>query len=58
MKKLNKEELLKTSGGAKFSITGSIVSATVSLLKFVYSMGQECGSSLRRIYSDKMCALK
>ena len=56
MKKIENNELLKTIGGASFS--GAIVNAITGLIKYVYTLGQSLGSSLRRIATGKVCGCK
>lgn len=56
MKVIEKEELDITVGGASFS--GAIVNAITSLVKYVYTLGQSLGSSLRRITTGNMCKCK
>ena len=56
MKKLNNTELLAIIGGA--SITGTLINAATSAAKFIYSMGQALGSSLRRISGRTLCPLR
>lgn len=54
MQKLTEEELVILVGG--FSITGTIINAFTSAGKFIYSMGQQFGSAIRRIGTNKMCS--
>lgn len=51
----SKQNLLLIIGG--FSITGTIVNAFLSSAKFIYSLGQSLGSSIRRIGSKNICQL-
>ena len=55
MKELNNNELVAIVGG---SITGTLINAGVSAAKFIYSIGQAFGSSLRRIGNNNLCPLK
>ncbi len=57
MEKLQNEELEITIGGAS-SFSGAIVNAVTGLIKYVYSLGQSLGSSIRRIVSGKVCSCK
>lgn len=56
MIKLENDELKLIVGGASFS--GAIVNALTGIVKYVYSLGQSLGSSVRRIASGKMCSCK
>lgn len=56
MQKLNNNELLTIVGGVNW--TGVIVNALTGAGKFVYSVGQALGSSLRRISGQSLCPLK
>ena len=56
MKKLKKNELRKISGG--FKISGTILTAGLSLLKYVFDVGRYLGSSVRRISSKNVCSLR
>ncbi len=56
MKKLNEEELLTITGGA--SVTGSIVNAVCSIFKFIYDVGRDLGSCIRRIEKSSLCPLE
>lgn len=56
MKKIKDDkELMLIVGG--FSLTGTIVNAFLSVGKFVYSLGQSFGTSLRRIGSNNICQI-
>lgn len=55
MNKLNEEELYEINGGA--SLTGVLVNAFISTGKFIYSLGQSLGTSIRRIGSGNYCSL-
>ena len=50
---IEQNELKTIIGGASFS--GAIVSALTNLIKYVYSLGQSFGSSMRRIATKKVC---
>ena len=56
MMKIEKNELEMIIGGASFS--GAIINAITGLAKYVYSLGQSLGSSLRRLVSGKVCSCK
>ena len=56
MNQLENKELLEIIGGA--SITGTIINAATTAARFVYSIGQSLGSSLRRISGKTLCPLK
>ncbi len=56
MKNLNEQELLLIKGGA--SVTGSIVNAVCSIFKFIYDVGKDLGSCLRRIEKSSLCPLE
>lgn len=56
MQKVDNMELLAIIGGA--SITGTLINAVTSAARFVYSVGQAFGSSLRRISGKTLCPLK
>lgn len=51
----NVDELMAMVGG--FSVTGTIVNAFLSSAKFIYSLGQSLGSSIRRIGSNNVCQI-
>lgn len=56
MKKIfNEEDLMLIVGG--FNITGTIVNAFISAGKFIYSLGQSLGTSLRRIGTNNICRI-
>ena len=55
MKKLNKDELLKISGGATISASWlNAISRTVSTLM---DLGRSLGTSIRRSISGKICSV-
>ena len=51
----NNELMLIVGGG--FNLTGTIVNAFLSTGKFIFSLGQSLGSSLRRIGSNNLCKI-
>jgi len=55
MKKLSNEELAMIEGGV--NITGTILNSFSTLAKTIADLGRNLGSALRRISSNKMCAL-
>ena len=57
MNKIENDELKITIGGAS-SFSGAIVNAVTSLVKYVYTLGQSLGSSIRRMVTGKMCSCK
>ena len=56
MEELKTNELLEIVGG--FSITGTLINSVISAGKFLYSIGQGFGSSLRRIGGNGLCPLR
>ena len=56
MEKLDNYELLHIVGGINW--TGVLVNAFTSAFKFVYDLGRDFGSSLRRISSNNLCPLR
>ena len=56
MTEIEKKELVAIIGGG--SISGAVLNAFLNIGKFVYSLGQSFGSSLRRISSNKVCSCK
>ena len=52
----NNSELMLIVGG--FNISGAIVNSFLSVGKFIYSLGQSLGTSIRRIGSKKICSCK
>jgi len=56
MKPLKAKELVIIIGGA--SLTGTFINALTNAGKFIYSLGQSFGSSLRRIGDNNLCPLK
>lgn len=55
MKKITNQELLMIAGG---SITGVLVRELTNAGKFIYSLGQAFGSSLRRIGARNVCPIR
>ena len=56
MERINdNQELLVMMGG--FNVTGTIVIAFLSAGKFIYTLGQSFGSSIRRIGSNNLCRI-
>ena len=53
--KLDDTELLNIYGGT--SISSSLVSAFTSSFKVLYEMGQNFGTSIRRIIFNDLCGL-
>ena len=58
MKDINKNETQAIIGGASLSLTGAILNAITSLAKYVYTLGQSLGSSMRRLVTGKTCSCK
>ncbi len=56
MKKIKNDDLMIIVGGASF--TGTLINAFTSAGKFIYSLGQAFGSSLRRISERNVCPIK
>ena len=56
MQEISKNESQKVIGGASFS--GAIINAITGLAKYVYSLGQSLGSSIRRLVTGKTCSCK
>lgn len=52
---LNKEEMLKVDGGA---ITSAMINAISKAVNTLYELGRQTGSALRRIISNKYCAIR
>lgn len=52
---LNKEEMLKIDGGA---ITSAMINAISKAVNTLYELGRQTGSALRRIISNKYCAIR
>jgi len=50
---LSKEESIAYIGGSK--ITAALLSAATALFKAVYDMGQNLGSTIRRIVAGQGC---
>lgn len=56
MKKLEKQDLVMIIGG--FNFTGVLIKEITNAGKFIYSLGQAFGSSLRRIGERNVCPIK
>ena len=56
MSKLDNKELLAVVGG--IGITGTVINAFTSAGKFIYDLGRNLGSSLRRISGNNLCPLR
>ena len=52
---LAKDELKMISGGT--AISSSVISAFTSSFKVIYEIGQNFGSSIRRIIMNDLCGL-
>jgi len=50
---LSREETIAYVGGGK--LTAALLSAATSLVKSLYEMGQNLGSTIRRIFSGNYC---
>ena len=58
-KKIGDEELKNIIGGSSnFSLSGALFTALNDIFKTMFSFGQTFGSSLRRLFSNKICILK
>lgn len=55
MQIISEQELLSIEGGT--SITGTLVNAVSTLIDTIASLGRSFGSSIRRMFSNKMCSL-
>lgn len=51
----NNKDLMLIVGG--INITGTIVNAFLGVGKFIYSLGQSLGSSIRRIGCNNVCKI-
>ena len=58
MQEISKNESQKVIGGASTSFSGAILSAITDLVKYVYSLGQSLGSSMRRLITGKTCSCR
>lgn len=54
MIELTKEESLSYMGGAS-TIKAAVISAFTTAVKFLYEMGQNLGSNIRRYRTGNMC---
>lgn len=57
MEKIKYDNELMLIVGGGFNLTGTIVNAFLSTGKFIFSLGQSFGSSLRRIGSNNLCKI-
>lgn len=55
MDKIEENKLYEINGGA--TISGTLVNAITTAGKFIYSLGQAFGSSIRRIVGGGYCSL-
>ena len=56
MDKVLDKELDKIIGGS--SVSGTLLNAFTTIIKFIYEVGEGVGSSLRRIGEGDLCPLK
>ena len=56
MDKVLDNELDKIIGGS--SVSGTLLNAFTTIIKFIYEVGEGIGSSLRRIGEGDLCPLK
>ncbi len=52
--KLNKEELLKISGGA---VSATLINAIVKGIYILIELGKSLGSTIRRVTANKSCEI-
>lgn len=52
---LKRQELIKVEGG--LSITGTLINSLTKGMDMILNLGRNFGSSLRRIYENKICPL-
>ena len=52
---LTNKEAVVYSGGASSGLSAAFISAVTSLIKAVYSFGQDVGSAIRRKYTNTSC---
>ena len=59
MNKLEEKELYEINGGATFleSLKGTVINSLVSTGKLIYQLGQNLGSSIRRIIGGNICKI-
>lgn len=55
MNKIEENELYEINGGA--TLSGTLVNAITTAGKFIYSLGQALGSSIRRIVGGSSCSI-
>jgi hypothetical protein len=53
LKKLEKEEMLNIVGGG--TLSASLITSIVRGVNALFEIGQSIGTSIRRIYSGKIC---
>ena len=56
MDKVLDDKLDKIIGGS--SVSGTLLNAFTTIIKFIYEVGEGIGSSLRRIGEGDLCPLK
>lgn len=56
MKKLNKEEMLKVSGGSSW-LTSSFLNALSKAASTLLGLGRSLGTAIRRSISGKICSV-
>ena len=57
MSNLNKEQLMKISGGST-TISGPIINAIVNVINLIKDAGYSIGSGVRRIVENDLCPLE
>lgn len=56
MQTIKEQELLQIQGGVNLS--GTLVNAFVNVIKTLFDIGKNLGSSFRRMKDDSMCPIK
>lgn len=56
MQTIQAQELCKMQGGVNLS--GTLVNAFVNIIKTLFDVGKNLGSSFRRMRDDSMCPVK
>lgn len=56
MKLLDNEKLETIEGGE--SVSGALINAFTSAGKFLFEVGRSLGSSIRRIFSSRLCQIR
>jgi len=56
MVEVKEEKLCNTFGGT--SITGSLVEATVGVVRVIYEVGKNLGFSIRRLTEGELCPIQ